>query len=405
MLGEQIRKLRKQKKLTLEELAGSELTKGMLSLIENNKAKPSMDSLSYIAERLEVEISDLLDEVNIHELREVLDEAEKLFNIIFDEDPDKYKKLYSLINPYVDKLNQGYEAARLLDLYSRSLYWEKIDGWMEQSEKAATLYDQMNLIQKRGALGIFRAIIRFVEHDYAEALAILLHERKQIEANHLYIDGMTQLDLDYHEAMLHFAVSDTESAKLVMEKAIEFSKKNKLFYLIDDLYRLAAAAALMVDDQKAHAFYVKKLKQYAEFTDDPKAHLLYQIFNIESLNSVKKDYKQALELSNRLLDDKKYEELGDWLYLEKGKALQALGKYEEAISTFSKITIPTFHHHPFDLSQFYLKDTWKAECLRELGNLNEALDSAEFAKNNFDALPDSPYKQYSVEVYESLVKA
>ena len=48
-LGERIRTLRKQQKMTLEALAGTELTKGMLSLIENNKANPSMESLNYIA--------------------------------------------------------------------------------------------------------------------------------------------------------------------------------------------------------------------------------------------------------------------------------------------------------------------------------------------------------------------
>ncbi len=79
-LGERIRKLRKQQKLTLEALAGNELTKGMLSLIENNKANPSMESLSYIAERLGVEVSELLEEVSTQELREVLEQAEKLYN-------------------------------------------------------------------------------------------------------------------------------------------------------------------------------------------------------------------------------------------------------------------------------------------------------------------------------------
>ena len=51
-LGLRIRQLRKEQKLTLEALAGNKLTKGMLSLIENGKAQPSMESLSYIAERL-----------------------------------------------------------------------------------------------------------------------------------------------------------------------------------------------------------------------------------------------------------------------------------------------------------------------------------------------------------------
>jgi len=51
MLGERIRAIRKLKKMTLEALAGDQLTKGMLSQIENNKARPSMDSLEYIGTR------------------------------------------------------------------------------------------------------------------------------------------------------------------------------------------------------------------------------------------------------------------------------------------------------------------------------------------------------------------
>ena len=83
-LGERIRKLRKQQKFTLEALAGSELTKGMLSLIENNKANPSMESLTYIAKRLGVEVSELLEEVSSRELREVLAQVEKLYYTEFD---------------------------------------------------------------------------------------------------------------------------------------------------------------------------------------------------------------------------------------------------------------------------------------------------------------------------------
>ena len=46
-----------KKKLTQTELAGSEMTKSMLSQIENGKATPSMKTLQYIAEKLECETS------------------------------------------------------------------------------------------------------------------------------------------------------------------------------------------------------------------------------------------------------------------------------------------------------------------------------------------------------------
>ena len=138
-LGERIRKLRKQQKFTLEALAGSELTKGMLSLIENNKANPSMESLTYIAKRLGVEVSKLLEEVSSQELREVLVQVEKLYYTKLDDLSDEHDQLIALIKPYAEKLTQGYEAARLLELYSRTLQYEKIEGWQIYSDRAALI--------------------------------------------------------------------------------------------------------------------------------------------------------------------------------------------------------------------------------------------------------------------------
>lgn len=51
-LGEKIKNLRKEMKLTQTDLAGNEMTKSMLSQIENNLATPSMKNLLYIASKL-----------------------------------------------------------------------------------------------------------------------------------------------------------------------------------------------------------------------------------------------------------------------------------------------------------------------------------------------------------------
>ncbi len=75
-LGTRIRNLRKERKLTLEALAGDRLTKGMLSQIENDKAKPSMESLDYIAERLGVKASELLEEIAPSTIRHLLEQVE-----------------------------------------------------------------------------------------------------------------------------------------------------------------------------------------------------------------------------------------------------------------------------------------------------------------------------------------
>lgn len=399
MLGERIRELRKKKKMTLEALAGEELTKGMLSLIENNKAKPSMESLAYIAERLGVEMAELLEEVSTQELHGTLDNAEKLFN---SETPDKNKQLIALIEPFIDKLTQGYESARLLDIYSRSLYRENHEGWEEYSERAARMYDDMNLTAKRVSISIFWAMNRFVAHDYAESLKILLRERAKIETTHAYIDPMTRLDLDYTEAILHFAVGNSESATRVMENAITFSKENRIFYRINDLYRLAAFHAWMIKDLEKEDYYFLKLRQYGEFADDLMSTLFYDL-NIIMTQIENHEYTDALKAINKYLSEPKMEDIFyNWYLLEKGKALYCMGHFLEAIAIFDKVELPDYAHHPFDLSNFYEMDTYKALCYLELGNMDKVLHFAEMAVKNFKAMPHTPYKDFAEETFEKI---
>ena len=78
-LGERIRTIRKQRKMTLDALAGEQMTKAMMSYIENNKANPSMESLSYIAERLGVKVSELLEDVNPSGVTGFIEDSRKYF--------------------------------------------------------------------------------------------------------------------------------------------------------------------------------------------------------------------------------------------------------------------------------------------------------------------------------------
>jgi len=381
------------------------MTKGMLSLIENNKARPSIESLTYIAERLDVDISVLLGAIPSYHFGEVLEEVELLYNIDFDRKTDEYKKIISIVEPLLDKLNQGYESARLLEIHSRCLYHEGMDGWQEVSDKAAQLYDQMNLASRRAEIGLFRAMVKFSDRDYETALDTLLRERAEIESKYPYIDPMTQVDLDFHEVILHFAVGDSETATTLMENAIEFSKKHRIFYRIDDLYRIAAGHALMFNHEEKRVYYTEKMRQYGEFADDKGSLLFCELINIEYLISMNHDYKGALELIDFHLKDSSLSAFYEpFLLLEKGWALFGLKQYEEALHCLNKIHIPKYVHHPFDLSLFYVADSHKARCYKELGNLDKALEMAELAVKNIVPMPDTPYRDYCFETYE-LIKA
>lgn len=63
-IGEKIKKLRSTKLMTQAELVGNEITRNMLSQIENGSANPSMETVRYIAGRLNVSPSYLLADDN-----------------------------------------------------------------------------------------------------------------------------------------------------------------------------------------------------------------------------------------------------------------------------------------------------------------------------------------------------
>ena len=61
-LGERIRKLRVERGLSQRQLCGDKITRNMLSQIENGSARPSMDTLRYLAQQLGLPLSYFLEE-------------------------------------------------------------------------------------------------------------------------------------------------------------------------------------------------------------------------------------------------------------------------------------------------------------------------------------------------------
>lgn len=66
-LGQKVKALRKEKKWTQAELAGEEITRNMLSLIESDTTLPSLPTLKYLAGRLGVPAGYFLDDATPYE--------------------------------------------------------------------------------------------------------------------------------------------------------------------------------------------------------------------------------------------------------------------------------------------------------------------------------------------------
>ena len=400
-LGERIRTLRKQQKKTLEALAGTELTKGMLSLIENNKANPSMESLNYIASQLGIEATELLEEISGQELRKVLDQAELLLNA----EDHELEQVKNLIEPFIPKLTGGYEATRLLDIYGRCLAYSAPTESVTLLKKVAKMYEDLHLITKSADIGRNLAIIPFMNHQYQIALDVLLEERKKLEENPLWVDPLSRMDYDYLEAVLYFAVGKKEDAIHVMNEAIQYCNEHKIFKQIDNLYRLAAAQAMMDEDVKKKDYYLKKLEAYSEFAEDEDSKAFIHYANLHYLNTYKKMYVEADALYHKFsLNQISLKLFTPYFLLERAKTLYGLGQIKEALEIFEEVKIPEVTHHPIDLSIFYEKDAYIALCYLELNQIEKAVCSVEKAVTNVEVMPDTPYKIFIQNVHEKVIK-
>lgn len=97
-LGQKIKALRKEKKITQSELCNSRITRNMLSAVENDRAYPSLDTLIYIAKRLGVPTSYLVsDDENLffYEKRDAIKQIKDAFS----------EKKYSSCVHHISKLS------------------------------------------------------------------------------------------------------------------------------------------------------------------------------------------------------------------------------------------------------------------------------------------------------------
>ena len=65
MLGQRLKQARIEAGLSQRQLCGEEITRNMLSQIESGKAKPSMQTLTYLAQKLGKSVSWFLGEEDI----------------------------------------------------------------------------------------------------------------------------------------------------------------------------------------------------------------------------------------------------------------------------------------------------------------------------------------------------
>lgn len=409
-LGERIKKLRKNQKMTLAELAGTKLTKGMLSLIENGKAQPSMDSLHYIAKQLGVEVTELLQDGHVEEIRSILLQVEERFqgfeHFYAQSSADDHKEMLQLIEPILPKL-QGttYEEIRLMDMYLVVKRLEDSSFPLTQMMEVIKQYETIHAYSRMVNCYSFLCWTAFTKRDYKQALKYLEESLERVTPHFFLLDNLTKLDLFYNLTALYAALGDTEGTERFLNEALAIAKNKKIYYRIDDFYRLIVIQSISEQNQQKTRHYLDKLILHAQFTGDETATVNALLIELEYLNHMEKDYLQVIKKVDDFYNETSTKHLGEVHFLkgEKAYAQWALGQFDEVLYSLSTIELPTYVHHPIDLSFIYLIYSVRALCHAEKGNHEEAKRDILYAVNGVENFPKTLYTQFIHSAYGKIM--
>ena len=161
-LGQRIKQARLEAGLSQRQLCGEEITRNMLSQIENGSARPSMDTLSYFAGRLGKPISYFLEEQAVTSPNQpIMEQARQAFTDQQWSDALGLLEGYRQPDPVFDRERWLLEALCLLELGQQALKEERNAYALEVLDKAAKAGENTPYytpeLERRRQLLLFRA--------------------------------------------------------------------------------------------------------------------------------------------------------------------------------------------------------------------------------------------------------
>lgn len=406
-IGTQIRKLRKEKKLTLQQLAGDRLTKGMLSLIENGKAQPSMESLQYIATQLDVHISLLMQDETANEAAErlqKLEEAIESYRFLPTEEAREALRIHEVMS-----LKSFIESSHFTTFEEVEIfyYYASFYTLTLSDEKERLLREVMQHYKRFHAHShVVRCYLRimemyFAEKQYEEGYAILLEAEQYMNEHTFHIDVMRKIDVYYYIVVLASALGKQDVTTHYTEQVLALCKENRLYYETNELYRIRFSESLTTNPEQAH-YFLMKMEQFATFTEDATEQSFYELTRIAYTITVEQNYEKALDYIEHFTysDVAVYRELFEHSVQGlAGLVYYLLGQYERALSYLETYTVSESTPHPLDICSDYRKIAVRGMCRMKLGNVEEGKKDIHYAYEQVMPYVDNYYKDEIKAMY------
>lgn len=376
-LGDKIKFLRKELNMTQTELAGKEMTKSMLSQIENNSAMPSMKNLQYLAARLGKPVSYFIDS----------DREQK--NQFYEEIQDKLR-----IASDMEAKGRAQEAISILEAIENNYRMDKSSKQYADflSKYGECLMDLNNVREGKEklqlAVEIFKDNYLFIEaaksyqlligepwskFDYETCLQII-DESQDIYEKSIGKDYSFEIESLYLKSILHAGLDQVEESIGAINRALDISKDTGIYYRSDELYKNLAVSGLFMNELENFNKHIEKALLFATFTDNKKVEA-----SVESIIALKYnqqgEHEKALEHLKIALG--LYERTIPFTYSQMVEAYYGLGRYEEALDAIQYINVPDYALFKYDYLYFWKYKVYEGLCLNKLGRYEEALQAVE----------------------------
>lgn len=417
-VGENIKRIRTAKNMTISDVANEHVSRGMISLIENGKTQPSIERLQHIARQLNVDISELVEEVPREKMKSTLKEALELWR---QPNIQPTVDAAALLRPILEKKPSGYEAARMYELYARILYhlyvvaierYNEIEenDWELFIGEAITLYRDLQMDWLVIKCQAFLADIQFDKANYFGTVEIIdkaleeLTVMDSLETKSMYIQllGTKAIALE--------SLGQNGEAHKQLDVAINFAREQ---LVMDQYYNLLNARVFFYYDnqqtEKARE-YVEECSLFVQLIKNEGFTFVHELNQVFREEFYEKDYVKALVIAEQLIGKIEAstmfpkEAKGEFIALPKSllaRVLTRLGRYEEALSIFEKnpIVLPErIQLNPIDFALRVLSNSYEALCHYHLGNPKKAEDLARSTVERIHKMPHSSLYHFAREV-------
>lgn len=408
-IGKKIKQLRKELKMTQSELAEPEMTKGMLSHIENGHANPSMKNLQYIAHKLNKPLSyffqdSTLNKENVIEENQLpIDEILNRLKIIDDL---FNKKEFELAKKKIRQVLEVYDFHKNSKLYADIVY--RLGSCcikLNEFKDGETFIHTCCEIYENNMLYVnaTRAYMRLIEeplkkYEYNKCVKVLdkvyeIYEKSSSK------DIFLEIQILLMQPAVYFAKGDFEKTIEVCEKAISMSNENNIYYLLDDAYRIMGITYLFKDDYTKFTENMKKSEKYLEFTEN-KFNLIKIYHNYAKYENMINNPSEALKylsLFENITEEKTF-----YYYLEHGKAEYLLGNYDKALQDLCKISSDVKIIHLYDCIYILTAKIYKGLVYGKLKNFDKAIKELEDAIKQIEAYTNIEYMGSVTYAYKQL---